>query len=766
VRGYLSASLLDVALVEHLRAGTAAAPEVLELAGFGEMQPSQMKLMTSLRERGTSVVRRSLEVAEEEQLPPAAVVVAHEREEFTAAARWIREVLMEQRADGCCARVAVLLPNLAEDRRELEGVFRETLAPELQSVDVDLSSTPWEFSCGVPLSSLTMIADALALVHWVQGPLPLERVSSLLLSPYVGRNGVDAEEMNAAARFDASRLRRTLLLRGEIDISSVLGLVARGDQKNIGAEPVLLGWLRDVERLLGSSSDRSRRRGFAEWMEFVRELLQAAHWPGDRALTAAEFESMRAWESVLDMVSTLDFDGQRVNFADALQALEQQARKTLFAAPSTGAPVQVMNVAEAEGSVFDAVVFLHATDANWPAPERMNPLLPWAMQRSLKMPGGDSTLATVNCRAFTESLLKRARRVLFTSAAEDAHGKLRPSPLLHDMAITQVDVATIIPPGQTVEAVPLETYVDDVALPPLPSHDVSGGAAVLKLQATCGFLAFAQLRLRAGEPERADIGLDAVEGGNMVHRALQYFWNEVKTQEALKGKSQAEREEILGRAVDVALPAKLQPHDGWERAYLAMLKQRLRFVLRQWLEEELRRGPFVVSAVERKELVTVGPLTLEVRVDRIDQVDGGIFLTDYKTGFAADPKQWEGQRPDEPQLPLYALLAETEELKGVAFAKVRAGREMKWLGYQAEEGILPLSKSKANIKDLSLLVEQWRETLTWLAEDFAAGRADVMPKSYEKNCARCAQRLLCRVDPISLRAAVDETDEDVEDVDG
>ena len=48
---------------------------------------------------------------------------------------------------------------------------------------------------------------------------------------------------------------------------------------------------------------------------------------------------------------------------------------------------------EAEGSSFDAVVFLHVTDANWPAPERVHPLLPWALQRALKMPGSDPGLA-------------------------------------------------------------------------------------------------------------------------------------------------------------------------------------------------------------------------------------------------------------------------------------------------------------------------------------------------------------------------------------
>ena len=199
------------------------------------------------------------------------------------------------------------------------------------------------------------------------------------------------------------------------------------------------------------------------------------------------------------------------------------------------------------------------------------------------------------------------------------------------------------------------------------------------------------------------MGLDAGESGSLLHRVLQYFWRETKTQDSLRLMSSADRDEILMRAIDSALPSRLQLHDGWDRAYLWLQKHRLRSMLQQWLEQELRRGPFTVSDVERKELVTVGPLTLEVRVDRVDTVGDGLFFVDYKTGADVDPKQWSGPRPDDPQLPLYTLLAEADELKGVAFAKVRAGQDMKWHGYQTQEGILPPSRSKTNIRDIGAI---------------------------------------------------------------
>jgi ATP-dependent helicase/nuclease subunit B len=749
-RGYVSAALLEDTLKRHLEAGALAAPPTLQLVGFAERTPAQEALLDALRARGTVVFEHAL------MMPAGAlracVVAPTERAELELAARWIRSFVEQQPA----ARVALLVPQLSEERAELEEVLRETLAPELQSVSEDLSSTPWEFSTGSALSSMAMISDALALARWSQGPMPVQRVSALLMSPYLGQ----IADRDASARFDAATLRRTQLLRSEIEIAPLLALADDAQRKH--SRP-LLAWLRNLQTFLQRDGDRSRPRGCAEWMEFVRGLAQAANWPGDRPLTATEFEATQAWESALDTVSTLDFSGRRVALSTALEALELQAQTTALAPPFTGAAVQIMSVAEAEASVFDAVVFLRATDANWPPTTRQHPLLPWALQRSLKMPGTDPGLAAARARAFTEGLLARAGSMLFTSATEDSSGMLRSSPLLAGLRLQQVQPEELVAPAAPAITVETETSIDAEPLPNLPSLTVKGGATVLKLQAACGFKAFAELRLLATEPQSGVLGLDARESGSLLHRTMQTFWTAVETQKNLRAMSWTQRETALAQAIDAAFGRKQRTETEWDRAYIAVLKQRLRSVLQQWLDVELQRGDFSVIESEQEQQITVGPLTLDLRMDRIDSVDGGFFLVDYKSGFSGTPKDWIGDRPDDPQLPLYALLYQPEELRGLAFAKVRAGRDMKWIGYQAEDGILPRSPSKKNIQDLTPLIAQWHEILTTLAFDFADGRAYVLPKSFKDNCSRCAQRLLCRVDPLSL-PLTDE--EELEAVDG
>jgi ATP-dependent helicase/nuclease subunit B len=740
-RSYLSAALLDQALSLHLQRGNIPSQPSLHLVGFSEIKPSQQLVRNALQQRNTEILHHDL-IATPTEPFHASVVAPTEREELTLAAHFILNLLRNQPS----ARIAVLLPDLAADRSPLEDVLRETLAPELQSIRADLSSTPWETSGGAPLSSLTLIADALDLARWTDHTLPLTRVSSLLLSPYLG----DFAERDASAIFDTHTLRQARLLRPEIDIPALLQLANYAQNRQ---NQPLLTWLRNTHSFL-QREDLKKPRTYADWMAFIRSLTTAANWPGTRALNATEFAATVAWDGVLDLVSTLDFSGRRISFATAVEALERQTQTTLFTPPSTNAQVQIMSVAEAEASLFDAVLFLRATDANWPASARTNPLLSWQLQRERNMPGADPVLTAQRAQNFTTALLQRTPTVLFTSAASNADGPLRLSPLLadlHQIEPTKICALADVQSSETYDLVP-----DDAPIPPLPTSEVHGGANLLKLQAACGFLAFAQLRLNATEPGDSDLGLDAAEGGSLLHAVMQHLWTAIHTQQELAALSQHERTELLQYSIDQALADEsLHPTSGWDNAYLTLLRERLYRLLLPWLDVELQREPFTVVDTERKETIAVGPLTLTVRIDRIDKVANGTLLIDYKTGSVASPAQWKGTRPDEPQLPLYTFLLEPDELQGIAFGRLRAGEEMKYTGLQTAKGIFSDTRAR-DVEDLTFLQQEWRTILAALAEDFAAGKADVRPKSYAINCKHCAQRLLCRLDPATLTPASED----------
>jgi ATP-dependent helicase/nuclease subunit B len=136
-------------------------------------------------------------------------------------------------------------------------------------------------------------------------------------------------------------------------------------------------------------------------------------------------------------------------------------------------------------------------------------------------------------------------------------------------------------------------------------------------------------------------------------------------------------------------------------------------------------------------------------------VQQGMVLLDYKTG-KVDSKACDGDRPDEPQLPAYAVLRQDSArdetpLAGIAFAGLHP-RNVDLTVVASVPGVFPVvpgarSNPSGNLSPEELLQkqEEWRSTLTRLAEDFVAGMAVVDPKDGRETCRYCAQGLLCRI---------------------
>ncbi len=511
----LPAARLDDALSEHVRSGALRVGGAVLVVGFEDLSPAQVRLIEALRAGGADIAEGAVEGDSSREQRRARTVVGTPRDELIFAARWLREQFSDAGAEAP-KRIAVVLTRPEESRAEMESVFREVLAPELQPVAADTSTAPWEFVSGAPLATQPMIVDALALIRLVRGPLAIERLSALLRSPFIG---VESERLRAAP-FDAQVLRRGPYLMPEVDLDGLSRLV-RVQSQSRGAAAYRPAWLRPLIELQRARLRRAANRGYAEWAEVIRELLRTANWPGDRPPTPAEFACARAWDANLDLLATLDFRGSRVSFSAAVEELEHVLAKARVSPLPADAPVEIMRPEDAEGSSFDAVVLLHATDESWPEAVGVDPLLGWPLQRELGLAGADPSRDVARSRARLESLVRRSSSVLALSASADERGALRPSPLLEQLGVVAVAAEEMLAPIDAAQAIAEEIVADDVALPALPSPELHGGASVLKLQAACGFQAFAEMRLRAEVVDGCELGLDAGERGSLVHRALE-----------------------------------------------------------------------------------------------------------------------------------------------------------------------------------------------------------------------------------------------------
>ena len=766
---YLTQAQLPELLVAAIAAGELTLPSGILLVGFDSKTPAQTALVQAIRNAGEDIAEfesqspgapsfpASSERVGDTKFEPATggnltlAAAPSELDELTACAQWLRARLTRQPD----ARIAVILPAIEPARAEIDRVFRQVLAAELNDIAAPTASGPYEFSLGVPLATTPLTATALDLLRWATGPLPLDRVSALLLSPHFAANEA---EVLARAEFDAFVLRERHLLQPRISLDGLAVLVSHPNRRL----PVLLNHLRALSTLF-RRLDLAAERTYADWAATIHKLLEAAGWAPPALLDSVEFQTRRKWESALDELATLDFAGVRVRFTDALAALERIAAETLFAPESRHAPVQIMGPLESAGSSFDAIWFLRANDQAWPSRSAPTPLLPWQLQRDLDMPGATPSLDAAYARRITERIALSAPAIVFSYARESADGPQRRSPALDGLALEPWRIA---PAGNGPAPVALDTLADDLPIPPPPDSVFRGGASVLRSQAACGFQAFAEKRLFASALSPVGLGLDPLERGSLVHKVLESFWAAVESQAALRSMTSAERDAQLTRSIEAALAAHIPSVEpGWPRAYVDAERRRLLNLLCPWLDYEAnQRPPFTVKArEERLEDVRIGPLRLDVRVDRVDRVDdahaegdsGQTFseiILDYKTG-EAKPSDWLGDRPDEPQLPLYAVVSGAPHLAAVAFANIRPGKKMGLHGYESHKGVLPRA-SRLKTASLEAQVDAWREVLESLARAFHSGDARVSPKRYPQTCDHCQQRLLCRLDPSTLDPGV------------
>jgi len=634
---------------------------------------------------------------------PKKISFATPREELESAARWARNRLEEGKK-----RVGIVVPELAQRRREVARVFGRVMG----------STAPFELSIGEPLSDYPLVAFALSVLQFSQGEKSYEDASRSLQSPFLG--GAQAE-MAARAQLDA-RLRREA--GAEISLPKLIGLI----DEDVSPRFLFESFFKQ------SKENGSKPRSPFHWAQHFTALLDAAGFPGERGLDSAEFQARARFNELLGEFARLGLVSSNFSFQSALWQLRRLCAETLFqpeGAGGGGAPVQVLGLLESAGIGFDALWVSGLTDEQWPQRVRPDPFLPAALQRKAGIPESSAEASLALDRRRTEGWLGAAGEVVFSWARSDADRALSPSPLIAQVPDGKLEVPDfpsyrdlIFGQRRT------ESFTDETA-PAFAGRAVAGGTGVLSDQAACPFRAWAHHRMQARALESPEPGLDAMERGNLLHALMAEIWAQVKTSDGLA----QDLSTVIAKAADKAV-AKL----ALEGPFAELEKRRLIRLAGEWLDVERTREGFSVVAVERKVEMSIASLSLSGRIDRMDRLaDGTHAIIDYKTGRATR-SSWMGERPDEPQLPLYAVSAK-EEVSVVAFARLRAG-EMKFSGYGARGKELPGVEAA---KSWPALMQYWKTELEGLAVGYARGDARVEPKKGLATCRNCDLQPLCRV---------------------
>ena len=560
---------------------------------------------------------------------------------------------------------------------------------------------------------MPLVDCALGLLHLSHREMEFAHASHLIRSPFLG--GADTE-LGRRASLDV-KLRRDS--DHVITLGKLIGLAEPA--------PLLRKHLEQVFEITKTRPDSP-----AEWARHFSAILEAAGFPGERALDSDEFQTRAKWHEMLGELSKLERVVEKMSFPEAFSFIQRLCASTLFQPESPDAPIQVLGVLESAGLRFDCLWVSGLTDEAWPLTARPNPFIPIAAQKKAGIPQASAEASAALDARLTGEWKRAATEVVFSWPAKDKDKDLAPSPLIVDIEEKPITVPDYPRFRDLLFASRKMESFDDRKAPPVSPGKVRGGTRVLADQAACPFRAFAKWRLSAEPLEEPASGLDPRDRGKLLHALMREIFVRVKASSSLKENLAP----VIAQAANAAVAEM-----GLEGRFAELERERLAKLAREWLDIERRRAPFRVSAVEEKRTIAVAGLQFESRIDRMDELEqGGHVLIDYKSSRMLTPKQWDGPRPDDPQLPLYAVAA-PEELAAVVFAKMRPG-EMRFMGYSKADKLLPRVEV---YRDWQKLLDTWKRDADGLGKSFAAGEAPVDPKEGLKTCRMCELHTLCRV---------------------
>jgi probable DNA repair protein len=707
------------------------------LAGFDEFTPQQKSLVNKLKESGCIVQEHPLQKRNTHTIAQA---FTDTREEIRAAALWARKQIEADET----GNIGIIVHNLQALHSQIENIFDDVLLPGATLVNVETQPRPFSISLGRPLHRYPVIDTAMTILGMGNSSMLMGEFSSLLRSPFI--KDVDKESQQRA------KLDACLCKYGDYKVSfNTLHWLITNEYIKLQDVPVEFIQACDEYRNIFRSSDKKQSAG--EWAKIFSRLLKVFNWPGTRVLNSAEYQTVAEWQNLLNEFASLDLVSRALTYREALTQLRQLVMNTRFQPETPEAPIQILGMTGAAGMQFDHLWVMGLHEENWPPNAEPNPFIPVKLQRDLQMPDASAENKLAQAKNLLQRLIDSSPDVILGYPLNEKDRPLRPSPLLKPWLQSeplQFDHDAYNYPMQIYSA--RQTgLIEDNRAPAIPSGKaVSGGAALFKDQAACPFRAFAKHRLFAEGLKSKDIGLDAMDRGSIIHDVMEQLWSRLGSHANLTASAESELDKLINETVSNTINEYQKKYPLTFTVRFTQLETgRLKTLINEYLILERERQPFTVTESERWHQFTFNNIEIRTRIDRIDQLaDGRYVIMDYKTG---DPKihAWFDERPDEPQLPFYAITSEGE-IAAIVFVKLKRG-ESAYVGLAQDDDLLPNVTTvnntrgiKVNVPDWETLFVQWKDTLNRLAINFREGDARVDPKNAD-SCRYCDLHAFCRI---------------------
>jgi len=630
-------------------------------------------------------------------------IARDKHDEYARMLHFVKEKLQEGNT-----HIGLVIPDLNQEAPRLMRYFKRHLPEEVFNI-----------SLGKPLSEYPLVAHALQWISLNQIEISEHQAQLLLSSPHL-----IAAQTEYLAR--ASSLNNTPLLQ---ERRLPFSRFKRAIQTSAPA----------LAKALDALSNYPKTQTPLAWARLFYERLTQLGFPGEAGLTSAQYQCFQRFIALMDAFVALSVVTPSMCAKEAFRALHDLAKITIFQPEKAEAPVQILGLLEASGCTFDAVWMCSSTDQKLPTRTRLSAFIPIALQRELDMPYANASREQRLAEKRITRLQQASHEQVFSYPALVGDIPALPSPLI----LNYPELPNTRAPINTKHETKLLTEQEPYNYP-FTEHDTrTGGTARLADQARCPFKAFAAHRLKATTQTEPSEGPDAMLRGQVIHHILELLWKKLKTQRALILCNQADLEAHIDAAIQTALaPLKADKPLSFPKLMQTVEHKRLKRLVHACLTWDKARPAFDVEAIEASFHLVLGELEFRVRVDRLDRLHTGEkWIIDYKSRLPS-PLPWHEERPESPQLLLYALL--DDAIRGLLFIELKNGQTA-CRGFAEDAPEIQGIKNLKEDESWSTYQHTWHGRLTTLAHEFQTGHSVPLPAK-KSTCQTCNFQPLCRIE--------------------
>ncbi len=656
--------------------------------------------------------------------------------------------LMEKNAH---TRIGIVIPSLSEQRARVEQVARSVFYPNLSPLQCQQQDLVYRFSLGQPLNKIAYIHAMLTALELLKNTFSYQTLQSLLMSEWWPfRQQLSHPEHQQKQADNLVRLDRVIKKGRSAWLSweDVL-LICREALPEAHSTHDYIEQLIEFKKSMftGESTLHSARH----WQTIFSQWLSLLEW-SENDLDSWHYQAHESWLETLEIFVGHDLVQGKTGLSRALLALNSLCKDKVYMRQAKDEPILISGVLEGIGQNVD-YLFVTGMHEAYPPPMSPDPFIPSSALHEQAYPFADKNTEFIYENNKLNSLMAGGKQIEVSYATQQLDGEYSVTALLREQHFTSVPI------NESKEStIQLEHYTDTVGLECLQSANIKGGSQVFENQSQCPFKAYVEHRLLRQNDEEPEFGLDARDAGTVVHALLDNIWKELQSFSSLNRLGEQELTSLIDRHVEAYIE---QPNSRFQfdrQRLLKLEKPRLKQLLLEWfiLEQEQRFLPYTVIGREKPIKSEFGGIPIQLVIDRIDQTDSGdCLIIDYKTG-QAETSAWNGERPKNPQMPLYALALDRHtdyKIKGIAFGKLKTD-QCALTGVTELEGIGLGFKTSLNSRDKKTWAEQlqeWNDNLHHLAAEFLEGQAVVDP-SKAKPCQYCDLQSLCRINQLQAQS--------------